>query len=136
MSKAILEIDMPNSCSACKFLDDTGDYPKCIVTNEVRGYNFKTFENKMDKCPLKISVKEEKNNNMLFIDLAEFQTKILNYICSKEVNKIFNCTDFANNPESQTCKQAMIYGMATAAIIASQCELYSIEKKINETKEK
>lgn len=114
MSKAILEIDMPNSCSACKFLDDTGDYPQCIVTNEVCGYNFKKFENKMDKCPLKISVKEEKNNNMLFINLKEFQNRILNDIESEEINKIFNFTYFANNPESQTCKQAMIYGMATA----------------------
>lgn len=53
MSKSILVIDTPNCCYECKFLDDSYDYPECIATGETIGYNFRTREKKMDKCPLK-----------------------------------------------------------------------------------
>ena len=53
MSKAILVIDMPDSCSECRFLNDNYDYPECIVTGETKGYTFRTREQKMDKCPLR-----------------------------------------------------------------------------------
>ena len=53
MSKAILMIDMPSCCDECFALDDNGDYPFCIITQEQRGYNFRTREQKMDRCPLK-----------------------------------------------------------------------------------
>lgn len=54
MSKAILVLDeMPGSCYECDFLDDDGDYPMCRITTEVCGYSFKTYKNKMNKCPLK-----------------------------------------------------------------------------------
>lgn len=53
MSKAILVLDMPENCYECDFLDDDGDYPMCRITTEVCGYRFKTYENKMNKCPLK-----------------------------------------------------------------------------------
>ena len=53
MNKAILVIDMPNCCDECFALDDNGDYPFCIITQEQRGYNFRTREQKMDRCPLK-----------------------------------------------------------------------------------
>ena len=53
MNKAILVIDMPNCCDKCFALDDNGDYPKCIITGETKGYTFRTREQKMDKCPLK-----------------------------------------------------------------------------------
>lgn len=53
MSKAILIIDMPESCDKCKFLNDSYDYPECIITGETRGYTFRIREQKMDKCPLK-----------------------------------------------------------------------------------
>ena len=53
MSKAILVIDMPSCCYECFALDDNGDYPRCRITDEQRGYKFKTREQKMDKCPLK-----------------------------------------------------------------------------------
>lgn len=51
--KAMLIMDMPNACRDCPFLDDDGDYPKCIATHEIRGYNFRISELKMNKCPLK-----------------------------------------------------------------------------------
>ena len=62
MSKAILVIDMPNCCYECFALDDNGDYPMCCITQEQRGYNFRTRERKMDTCPLK-SVPEKRIEN-------------------------------------------------------------------------
>ena len=53
MNKAILVIDMPSCCDECFALDDNGDYPFCIITQEQRGYNFRTREQKMDMCTLK-----------------------------------------------------------------------------------
>lgn len=53
MSKAILMIDMPSCCYECFALDDNGDYPICLITQEQRGYTFRTREQKMDRCPLK-----------------------------------------------------------------------------------
>ena len=52
MSKAVLIIDMPTCCDECFALDDNGDYPMCIITQEQRGYTFRTREQKMDRCPL------------------------------------------------------------------------------------
>lgn len=53
MSKAILVIDMPSCCDECFALYDNGDYPLCLITQEQRGYTFRTREQKMDKCPFK-----------------------------------------------------------------------------------
>lgn len=53
MSKAILVIDMPSCCDECFVLDDNGDYPMCIITQEQRGYTFRTKDQKMTNCPLK-----------------------------------------------------------------------------------
>lgn len=53
MSKAILVMDMPSCCDERFGLDDRGDYPFCLITQEQRGYTFRTREQKMDKCPLK-----------------------------------------------------------------------------------
>ena len=53
MNKAILVIDMPSCCDECFALDDNGDYPLCLITQEQRGYTFRTREQKMDRCPLK-----------------------------------------------------------------------------------
>ena len=46
-------IDMPSCCYECFALDDNGDYLVCLITQEQRGYTFRTREQKMDKCPLK-----------------------------------------------------------------------------------
>ena len=51
--KAVLVMDMPKCCDECFMLDDSGDYPMCRLTQEIRGYNFRTRERKMDRCPLK-----------------------------------------------------------------------------------
>ena len=45
-------MEMPSSCDMCWALDDCGDYPRCRITEEQRGYNFQIREKRMDKCPL------------------------------------------------------------------------------------
>ena len=44
---------MPLCCADCPMYDDRWDYPTCYVTDESRGYNFKIYEKRMPKCPLK-----------------------------------------------------------------------------------
>lgn len=43
---------MPKCCNDCWALNDDGDYPKCRITEEQRGYTFNIRERKMSKCPL------------------------------------------------------------------------------------
>ena len=52
MDKAILIMDMPSCCEECFALDFHGDYPRCIITDEQRGYNFNTHLQRMPHCPL------------------------------------------------------------------------------------
>lgn len=47
-----INMEMPTSCDMCWALDDYGDYPRCRITEEQRGYNFRIREKRMDKCPL------------------------------------------------------------------------------------
>lgn len=52
MSILINGMKMPTSCDMCWALDDYGDYPRCRITEEQRGYNFPIREKRMDNCPL------------------------------------------------------------------------------------
>ncbi len=52
MGVYIKGMEMPTSCSDCWALDDDGDYPRCRITEEQRGYNFRIREKRMDHCPL------------------------------------------------------------------------------------
>ena len=52
MSVLIKGMEMPKSCDMCWALDDYGDYPRCRITEEQRGYNFPVREQRMSKCPL------------------------------------------------------------------------------------
>ena len=52
MSVLIRGMEMPENCSVCWALDDYGDYPRCRITEEQRGYNFPIREKRMGKCPL------------------------------------------------------------------------------------
>ena len=47
-----IDMPMPQVCDECKFYDDNGDYPYCIVTGTRRGYNYRGREQRMDDCPL------------------------------------------------------------------------------------
>ena len=53
MSKAVLVMDMPSCCEECFALDFHGDYPRCMITDEQRGYTFNTRSQRMTYCPLK-----------------------------------------------------------------------------------
>lgn len=48
--------------------------------------------------------------------------KVLDCIASEEIDKFFGATYFKNLPESDMCKQAMIYGMTIAAMMTSRCD--------------
>lgn len=52
MAILIPNMDKPECCDKCRFLDDNGDYPVCIVTGDQRGYNFRIRERVMPSCPL------------------------------------------------------------------------------------
>ena len=52
MSILIKGMEMPVSCYNCWALDDYGDYPRCRITEEQRGYNFPIREKRMKNCPL------------------------------------------------------------------------------------
>lgn len=43
---------MPTNCNNCWALDDYGDYPRCRITEEQRGYKFPIREKRMGNCPL------------------------------------------------------------------------------------
>lgn len=53
MALIIENKDMPKCCDDCFALDNYGDYPRCSITEEQRGYTFDTSSKRMDKCPLR-----------------------------------------------------------------------------------
>ena len=67
MSECIVRMKMPESCDLCPCLDDYGDYPRCRITNEQRGYNFNIIENRMPSCPI-IAVLPEKHGRLVDAD--------------------------------------------------------------------
>jgi hypothetical protein len=82
MAKAVLLLDMPENCSECQFLDDINDYPMCILTNEVRGYDFHTRARRMDKCPMMpVSTKEDLCIDGLLNIIAEKVDDKMTYMC-------------------------------------------------------
>ena len=48
----VVEMKMPKCCDDCPCLDDYGDYPRCRISNEQRGYNFPIHEKRMPGCPI------------------------------------------------------------------------------------
>lgn len=52
MSECVVRMEMPESCDACPCLDDYGDYPRCRLSEEQRGYNFPIHEKRMPNCPI------------------------------------------------------------------------------------
>lgn len=82
MNKAILVLnEMPSCCDECFALDDSGDYPFCLITQEQRGYNFRTREQKMDKCPLKEVPKKKRYD----VDALRARYSIGWNACLKEI---------------------------------------------------
>jgi hypothetical protein len=52
MSECVVRMEMPGCCDACPCLDDYGDYPRCRISEEQRGYNFPIREKRMPNCPI------------------------------------------------------------------------------------
>ena len=52
MSEYVVRMEMPKNCDACPCLDDYGDYPRCRISGEQRGYNFPIREKRMPNCPI------------------------------------------------------------------------------------
>ena len=52
MSECVVRMEMPESCDVCPCLDDYGDYPRCRISEEQRGYNFPIREKRMPNCPI------------------------------------------------------------------------------------
>ena len=48
-----IDMEMPKCCDECFALDDHGDYPFCLISQDQRGYTFNTKEKRMPTCPLK-----------------------------------------------------------------------------------
>ena len=52
MSECVVRMETPENCGVCPCLDDYGDYPRCRISNEQRGYNFQIHEKRMPGCPI------------------------------------------------------------------------------------
>ena len=88
---------------------------------------------------LKAEIESEKSDetyesikrNAQYISLvnsSDYQNRVLKCITSDELDKYFNCTVFSDKPE---CRQAMIHGMAIAAMLISDCTIVGITKSIS-----
>ena len=66
MDKAILVIDMPSCCGECFALDDRSDYPVCLITQEQKGYTFRTREKRMKECPLRFVPEKLEGSNSVY----------------------------------------------------------------------
>lgn len=76
---------------------------------------------------------EEKYKDRMFIDIDEFQSKILEHIISEKFNKQFGSTQFSTYEDAKGYRQAMMHGMIMAGLITSQCEHFYVREKL-ETK--
>ena len=67
--------EMPSTCSECFALDECGDYPRCIITGETRGYTFMTHKMRMHKCPLRDTnvVENIQHGHWIPLDNEEYQ---------------------------------------------------------------
>ena len=69
------------------------------------------------------------DNYKKLIDSTELQQKILDYIASKEFDKMVDFTVFKDNSQ---CRMAIIYGMSIASMLTCRCESFCINFKKEE----
>ena len=69
------------------------------------------------------------DNYKVLIDSTELQQKILDYIASKEFDKMVDFTVFKDNSQ---CRMAIIYGMSIASMLTCRCESFCINFKKEE----
>ena len=67
----MIKIDkpMPSCCYECFACDESGDYPYCTISQDSRGYNFPTREQRMPTCPLR-EIKTNDDYMKLIVGLA------------------------------------------------------------------
>lgn len=85
MGKAVLIIDMPECCDKCFALDESYDYPQCIITKEQRGYTFNTREKRMDKCPLVPIIEQEESDYKIYYQFGEYEKSLKEYMETKNI---------------------------------------------------
>ena len=77
---------------------------------------------------------DKMNNYEFYVNVSEFQKKILEFVNSGELDKFFENTVFDNYEYKNDCKSAMITGMSLASMITSDCELIGIDMEISQDK--
>lgn len=70
MAKAVLVMDMPESCNKCKFLYEFQGIKKCQLMNVLNGGASRLSQNSFmkkrhDKCPLRILPKRKETNHYM-----------------------------------------------------------------------
>ena len=95
MSECVVRMEMPESCDCCPCLDDYGDYPRCRISDEQRGYNFDVRNNRMPNCPI-LAVLPKKHGRLG--DLDELEEKVdlarISALQNKEdTNPYWECGD-------------------------------------------
>ena len=78
MSEVVVRMEMPKSCDLCPCLDDNGDYPRCRITNEQRGYTFNNREKRMPGCPIVCALPE---NHGRLVDADEVLKRAIGTKC-------------------------------------------------------
>ena len=71
MNEVLVRMEMPKSCDLCSCLDDNGDYPRCRITNEQRGYTFNIREKRMPGCPI-ICALPENHGRLIDADKIDY----------------------------------------------------------------
>lgn len=64
------------------------------------------------------------DNYKIVVDIKEFQEKVLDYISSDKIDKLFDNSIYVDNKE---CRSAMIYGMSIALMLTSLCNLMYVK---------
>lgn len=77
----------------------------------------------------------EKYQDRILIDMGEFQSKILEHVCSEEFNKQFDSTQFSAYEDAKGYRQAMMHGMVMASLMTSKCMHFYVRENL-ETKKK
>ena len=73
-----IDMPMPRCCDECFALDDNGDYPFCLISQDQRGYTFNTRNERMPTCPMKeqeprvLTLEEVKNDCPDYVYIETF----------------------------------------------------------------
>ena len=78
-----IDMKMPDSCSNCPLLDDSGDYPYCRALHETRGYTFNIRAERFSNCPLKDQDKENEKHHTI---LEQYDTALA--VLYKQIEQI------------------------------------------------